>query len=520
VTEVKSEGEAHGRGNKDERTAPRVAPVRGTAKLVTKFVAHDAQRPMLAVERGIIMSSGALGSGKSEPGSLMLLRWALRYPRREDGQPTQWYAIAPDFRRIRRELFKKLLGHCRKLPVNVVKRVTFGLDPKIVLCHGQTIYGASANDPDRLRAYEIDGAWWDEIEQIPEKAFRIGTSRLRSTDAIRIVMTGSPEDAPSWNWNLISGESERHNKIRQQLLESGSGFWCFRWASAENKSNDPGVLGTVRAVLEASEEGISVQELEGRYPGTHEAPTVGVVDYQKAFVASLPLNAREATPAVLGVDVGETHDYTWLTVLGKTGVVLYMERWNADSPSMQRGTFYLDADKRIREVATLFRVPVVVIDIAKAGKPVSQYLAAGLESKAKVESYATDAVGKKVAAIEALMVALSRGDVKVPLKWIAPDGTEHVVNEVSQLRKEFSELIRKDVGQGKRQFHHPQGGHDDGIVSLALALHGLGKRAVEVDLSPWLKGNKLQVPGSKWATPFGPGFPMGGPFSPFGRRSF
>jgi hypothetical protein len=514
MTEL-NEGAAHGRGNKDERK-PRILPVSGLAKLVTRFVPHPAQACMLACERGMVMSSGALGSGKSEPGALTLLRWALRHPRREDGQPTQWYAIAPDFRRIRRELFKKLLGHARKLPVNVVRRVTYGLDPKIVLYHGQTIYGASATDPDRLRAYEIDGEWWDEIEQIPEKAFRIGVSRLRSTDAVRIVMTGSPEDVPNWNWNMISGQSEPHNKIRQQLIDSGSGFWCFRWASTENKSNSSDVLGTVKVVMDASAEGLSVQELEGRFPGTPEAPALGLFDYTKAFVASLPLNAREATPAVMGVDIGETHDFTWLTVLGKTGVVLYMERWNAGSPGVDRERFFLNLPERLQAVAEIWRVPLVVIDIAKSGKPVCQSLAAMLEGRAKVEPYGTDAVGKKSAAIEALTVALARGDVKVPLKWIGPDGAEHVVPETPQLRKEFSELVRTDVGQGKRQFHHPQGGHDDGVVSLALAYFGLGRRRTEVDLSPWFKKDKLKLPGSKWATPFGPGFNLGGmrPFPP------
>lgn len=447
---------------------------------------QDHQAQLLAVDRGILLSAGALGSGKSEPGALRLLKWALKNPRRPDGRPTRWYVIGPDFSLIKQEQFGKILEHARRLDgAQVVKRVVGGQDPRITLCHDQVLIGRSSTDPDRLKGHEVDGFWLDEAQNVKERAFRVACSRLRSTTAVRVVITGSPEDSPDWIWKLLSGEDDGYNKVRQRAIEEGSGVFAFRWSTDMNKTNTSAVVGVVRAILDASGKVHSAQELEGRFPNTIEAPSLGVIDYGRAFVGKLAIPDADALPYALGVDIGESIDFTWFTILTRRGVVLAMERFNAGSPDVPRARFYPYLEDRIVATAKRWRVARVVIDIAKSGKPTSQNVTPRLPG-VKVDGFPTDAPGKKSEIIEALGVALGRGDVKIPSGWSAA-GREVAVENVPQLRKEFEELTPLELGTGKRRWTHPDGGHDDGVVSLALAWHAVtsNPEAPPADLSNW-----------------------------------
>lgn len=471
-----------GQGNtRASRECQRPFDANGSSIAYTEWEPRPYQAPLLSIDKGVILAAGALGAGKSEPGAEQLIRWAFRYPRRKDGRPTKWYVIGPDFSLIKQEQFGKLLEHLRKVTVpgfrSLVKRVVYGQDPRIILAQDQVILGRSATDPDRLRGHEVDGYWGDEVQKWPEKAFRIATSRCRSAAAIRIVLTGSPEDSPAWVWRMLSGEDEGYNKLRAALKKKGAGFYAFRWHSRQNTTNEAGVLDVVQAALDASAAGVSAQELEGKFPATHEAPSLGVLNHSRAFVGKVQLDARDAQPSSLGVDIGESEDFTWLVVLSSTGVVLHMERFNANSPGVPRATFHPWLEDRVHEVAARWGVKTIVVDSAKAGKPMAQSLLrksgeGKIRGQPRVLPYDTSTGRKKHEAIESLMLALSRADVRIP-STLSIAGKETKVAEEPQLRKEFEELVVVDHGNGKRSFDHPHGAHDDGVVSLALAWHGL-----------------------------------------------
>lgn len=468
------EASPYGQGNTLASRAARAPLAPGLARVGMDWTPQVHQAQLLAVDRGILLSAGALGSGKSEPGALRLLKWALRYPRRPDGRPTKWYALGPDFSLLRQEQFGKILEHARRIKgAEVVKRVVGGQDPRIILCHDQVILGRSTTDADRLRGHEVDGFWLDEAQNVEEKAFRIAISRLRSTTAIRVVITGSPEDSPDWIWKLLSGEDEGYNRVRLRLIEEGSGLWPFRWSSIMNTANSTSVLGVVRAVLDASTHNASAQELEGRFPNTSEAPGQNALNFVRAFVGRVEIRGEEAIPQVLGVDIGETLDFSWLTVMSSRGVVLYQERFNAGSPGVPRATFYPFLQDRIEQLAGVWRVKKVAIDSAKSGKSLAQALAVKVGDRFKVEGVDTSIPGRKSEIVEALLLATAAGRVRVPTAWRLGGQPEQTVDHVPQLRKEFEEMTIYEVGK-KRAFDHPSGGHDDGPVALAIAWKGLG----------------------------------------------
>lgn len=502
------ERDSYGRGftagGRDQGGAGDLAA--GVGAVATAWEPHAYQAPLLTIDAGVILAIGALGSGKSEPGALKLIQWALRHPRRADGRPTKWYVIGPDFSLIRQEQMGKLLEHCRRIQLpgvgRVVRRVTYGIDPRIVLMHGQVILGRSATDPDRLRGHEIDGFWGDEVQEWDEKAFRIAFSRLRSASAIRVVLTGSPEDTPGWLWHMLSGKHPGYNALRDQLAKNGTGFYAFRWRSSQNTANQEGVLGALRTVMDATAGTTSAQELEGRFPGTHEAPLLmGEIDYAPAMVDRLELSPTQAVGYSLGVDVGETRDFSWLTVLSRDGVVLAQDRFNVSTPGVPRQGFYPFLERRVEQVARRFGVKVVVVDTSRAGAGVAQHLAIALGSFATVVGVDTGAGNKKSDLLEVMGTAMSRGDLRVPERWGGGKETTEV-QWVDYLKKELSELQPTEYGKGRRRWDHPAGGHDDGPVALALAYHGLSSaRVAGMFRREWLRyarleGGKLLAGGS------------------------
>jgi hypothetical protein len=504
-----------GRGFKRGSRVRSVLDPDGFTGVATEWVPNEKQASALASDVGIDVIVGGLGSGKSDVGALKLLMWALRNPRRKDGSPTKWLILGPDFSFLKDEQMQKILEQASKLDgapyETIVKRVVFGQNPKIVLCHDQELLCRSGTEPKRMRGHQFSGVWMDEAEYQHEEAFTMAVRRMRSAGAIRAVVTTSPETVRnSWVWPLISGTNDGYNRFREKVSVR-----VHRWRSRDNKANEPEVLDAIGALLEATAPGTSAQELDGLFLGTHEAPERGVFDFQKAFVSRLTLSESEMRAAVLGVDLGKQHDFTWLTVLGRTGVVLYMDRFNASTLDTKRQTFYTAVQERVAALVDEFRIPLVKIDTAMQGASFADMLRTRLGARARVLGYGTDAPKRKAQALEALGVALSRQTVRIPEVWIAPSGLETRVEHVAQLKREFVEL-QVEERDGYRVFDHPQGGHDDGIVSLALAYSGIKTGGYEVDLSPWFKKNKLKLPGSKWATPFGPGFNLGGmrPFPP------
>jgi hypothetical protein len=504
-----------GKGFKRGSRVRSVFDPNGSTGVATLWTPNELQAAALASDVGIDLIVGGLGSGKSDVGALKLLMWALRNPRRKDGSPTKWLILGPDFAFLKDEQMQKILDQASRLDgapyETVVKRVVLGQNPKIVLCHDQELLCRSGTEPKRMRGHQFSGMWMDEAEFQHEAAFSMAITRMRSAEAIRAVVTTSPQTVRnSWVWPLVSGTNDGYNAVRETVEVR-----VHRWRSRDNKANEPEVLEAIGAVLEATTPGASAQELDGLFLGTHEAPDRGVFDFQKAFVPRLNLTESEMRAAVLGVDLGKQHDFTWLTVMSRTGVVLFMDRFNASTIDTERKTFYTAVQDRIVALVAEFAIPLVKIDTAMQGASFTDMLRTKLGSRARVDGYGTDAPKRKAQAIEALGMALSRVTIKIPEVWVAPGGLETKVGHVAQLKRELVEL-QVEERDGYRVFDHPQGGHDDGIVSLALAYSGVATRGYEVDLSPWLKKGKFQVPGSKWATPFGPGFNLGGmrPFPP------
>lgn len=440
------------------------------------------QAPALEGESGIDVIIGGVGSGKSEVAAEKSLRWSIDLPSRKDGEPANGLILGPDLNEVTNTQFEKFCAHVRKLNVPydaIVKNVVNGNDPRIELWNGVTIFGRSGTDPERLRAYEYEWMWQDETASQKQKALTIGIQRQRAARAIRAIITTSPK--PGWIWRLINGEDEAFNRARRAVPVR-----VFRWPSSINTTNEADVLEAVAAFAEADEVGSSRQEMQGLFIGTHEAPGTGPFDWTPAFCGKL--GTVDARAAVVGIDLGKTEDYCYATAMNSSGVVLQMDRFKASTVDVEAEKFWPYAAARFGDFIARWKAPLAVVDSARGGDTFSALLRGSLATRGisvKVIEYATDKPGKKTEAVESLGMAIPMGKVRVPSSWVAPDGSVSSVALVEDLRLEFVKLEVTEIG-GKRRYKNPPGGHDDGVVSLALAWHGIeGRSAQRTDYSGW-----------------------------------
>lgn len=489
-------------------------------EIVSSWRAMAHQAPALEGESGIDVIIGGLGSGKSEVAAEKSLRWSIDIPTRKDGEPANGLILGPDLNEVTNTQFEKFCSHVRKLKVPydaIVKNVVSGNDPRIELWNGVTIFGRSGTDPERLRAYEYEWMWQDETASQKQKALTLGISRQRSARAIRAIITTSPK--PGWIWRLINGEDEAFNRARRAVPVR-----VFRWPSKINTTNEAAVLEAVAAFAEADEAGSSRQELDGLFVGTHEAPGTGPLDWTPAFCGRLttPTSARAA---VVGIDLGKTEDYCWATAMNASGVALQMDRFKASTVDVEAEKYWPYAAARLGDFVANWKAPLAVIDSARGGDTFASLLRDALARrgvKVKVIEYATDKHGKKTEAVESLGMAIPMGRVRVPSSWIATGGETTPVALVEELRLEFVKLEVTEVG-GRRRYKNPPGGHDDGVVSLSLAWHGIADQpAKRNDYSGWRPsgGGSGSSPSAPAGTPTRFGGGSGGRFSGGGGSRF
>lgn len=471
----------YGRGNRaNTRAGPIVEadPAPGDRVMFTRWscMVRPFQENVLASSSGIDFVIAGLGAGKSRVGGFKFVRWVMKNPRRANGEPTNWLVLGKDFRMVKRAQFKVLLGILRTFTVGeerIVKKVTYGQEPVIELWNGVTIMAFSGKDHDATRSHEFDGVWVDEAEYMDMESFVVALSRLRNAAEVRCVVTSSPDGA-GWIYPLLDGEYPEFDEMRLK-----SEIRVFRARSIDNPSNRPEVLAALAAGMNAVRKDLAKQELGGRFLGTKEAPGSGAIEYVRGFCGKVEVGEVDETHArSVGVDLGKTEDFTWFSALSPKGVTLAMDRFNLNEIDKTAEEYWTYVAHRLIEFCEKIAGPdlTLVIDAARGGDHFASNVRTKIEELGlawTVVEYATDAHGRKAEAVESCGMGISLGRLVVPTSWTFR-GEEHVVDQVERLRLEFKKLKVQNMPGGKRRFDHPPGGHDDGVVSLSLAYHGLG----------------------------------------------
>lgn len=151
---------------------------------------------------------------------------------------------------------------------------------------------------------------------------------------------------------------------------------------------------------------------------------------------------------VIGVDWGRHEDFTVLTVVdARARAVVAVDRFTQIDYAVQMA--------RLQALHQRFPQAQILAESNSMGGPLIEHLQ---RSRLPVRSFQTTAASK-AAAVEALALAFEQGSIRIPpVQWL------------------IDELLAFDqerLPSGAMRYGAPKGGHDDGVMSLAIAWHGL-----------------------------------------------
>lgn len=168
---------------------------------------------------------------------------------------------------------------------------------------------------------------------------------------------------------------------------------------------------------------------------------------RRAATAEGQDNAHHGHTYVFGVDWARDSDWTVVTVLDTTTqAMVALDRFNQIDYHVQVS--------RVRALAEKFRPLAIVAESNSIGQPVIEQMR---RQGMPVVPFTTTNASKQVA-IDALALAFERGTLR-----ILPDET---------LIGELEAYSMERLPSGLLRYGAPDGGHDDCVMSLALAWHG------------------------------------------------
>ena len=160
---------------------------------------------------------------------------------------------------------------------------------------------------------------------------------------------------------------------------------------------------------------------------------------------TVPLVGPYTGPFVMGVDWGQQQDFTFLTVIDRsTRQVMEIDRFNQVSYILQRD--------RVKALHERWNCETIVVELNSIGKPnFEQLQVEGLP----VWGFETTAASKPPL-IQGLALALERMEIGIPSDPV-------LIGELEA----FEQVISPRTYRAS--YEAPEGLHDDGVISLALA---------------------------------------------------
>lgn len=380
---------------------------------------HPGQRTILNSRARFRVVACGRRFGKTELGKIALVEAALR------GAHCWW--LAPTYG-MAEAVWRALLNAAADLPTARVDASARQID----LRGGGLIAIRSAHQPDRLRGMGLDLAVLDEAAFMHPATWPEVVRPMLLGRAGGALFLSSPRGR-NWFYDLY----------RLGLDPSQPEWQSFHFPSCDNPLIPPAELEALRAITPERiwrEEYMAefIDDTGQVFRGLHEA-------------ARAPVNAapRAGTLYVGGVDWGRDGDYTAIALIDAgTRQMVALERFNQVGWASQRG--------RLANLCARWRPAVLWAEANSIGAVnIEALLAEGLP----VRPFQTTAASKPPL-IDALALAIERGELA-----LLPDET--LLGELAAYR------LERLPGRGYR-YGAPPGGHDDTVIALALAWHGIG----------------------------------------------
>lgn len=294
----------------------------------------------------------------------------------------------------------------------------------ITLRNGAVVWFKGADKPDSLYGEDVYAAVIDEATRCKEDSWYAVRSTLTATRGpIRII--GNVKGRKNWAYMLA--------RKAEQGAQDMAYFKLTAWDAV-----DGGVLA--REEVEDAQRTLPdavFRELYLAEPSDDGGNPFGIAAIRARIG---PMSS--SPPAVWGIDLAKSHDWTWAIALDGNGAVCRSERWQAPwSATLER----------VAALVTKTSARAIV-DSTGVGDPIVEQLQA--KCGGLVEGFKFSQTSKQQI-MEGLAAAIHQGAVTFP------EG--QLVSELESFEYAYTKSGVK--------YTAPDGLHDDGVCALALAVH-------------------------------------------------
>ena len=314
----------------------------------------------------------------------------------------------------------------KKLAAQIDGAVKNEVERRVTLPGGGWAQVKSADNPDSLRGEGLDLVVADECAYIKEAAWTEALRPALSDRQGRAIFISTPAGR-NWFWHLW---------MRGEQGDDGWQSWRFPTAS-----NPFIVAEEIDEAQRTLPERIFRQEYLAEF--IEDSGTV----FRRVREATTATPKKRSACAAIGIDWGKHNDFTVLTAIDPDGRMIAWDRFNQIDYAVQLG--------RLEAMIDQYQPRMIVPEMNSMGEPLVEQLQ---RKHGNVHGFRTTNQSK-AQLVEDLVLAFERGEIGIFDEPI-------LVNELQAF-----ELDR--LPSGMIRYAAPDGMHDDAVISLGLAWHGL-----------------------------------------------
>ena len=362
----------------------------------------------------------------------------------EEKDSLNWW-VAPSYRQS--EMAYRLVK--RLLPKDTFVEYKADLRLELIEPDGgfhSAIEFKSAENDDNLRGFGVHFAILDEAARISQPAYESVWTTMTQTDG-RMVIISTPKGR---NWFYDEYQKGEKSGLLPGDVDENPEWLSIRMPTWTNPYVKPTRILTMKKNMpgDVFEQEIAARfmlESAGVFRGIEGCIKKGLVNQYGQPLNETPIAGHRYT---VGVDLARKKDYTVIFAIDNIRRhVVYYARFNDMAWSIQK--------RRIIEVANLYNGAMCWMDGTGVGDPIVEDVKA---SGVKTQCYIISNRSKQEL-IEKLRADIEFGRVSFP--------------QLPVLIKELRNYEYEVNSNGNIKYSAPPGQHDDTVIALALANHGL-----------------------------------------------
>lgn len=298
----------------------------------------------------------------------------------------------------------------------------------IQLINGSTIYFKSSERPETIRGLSINYAFIDEAQDCKDLAWKQSILPTLTAAGKKCIITGTPK-RKNWFYDIFMlGKSKDHPNHKSYHGSSEDSPYVSKEFIEEQKRTLPPKIYKQEFLAEWQDnEGQVFQGLD-RVCIHNDWP------------------APNQSKVYAGLDIGNKGDYTVLTIIDELGRVLNIWRGN--------GMEYSQIAKQVSDVCRHYKVRDLLVETNGVGDPVFEMIRKQYSRTSPL--FQTNQTKENI--IRRLMGDIQDATLELPS-----------INLFPTLAEELEIFEYEVLPSGKIRYTHPQGFHDDCVLSLAIA---------------------------------------------------